>query len=876
MEDNTETVDEVKNLETEVKMFAYSQPYWAKYLCAEILAGNEITDTIIATSYSYLLENLDLKEKTDRPKLSISYNPNASDDFKEILSFNSLTNVEGVNALTENQTIELTPNLTIIFGANGAGKSGYVRLLKNVFYSKDKGDILPNINIESGHKPISAKFEFSSSGTNILLKYPSDTGNGVFNQFAVFDGDVGKKHLSVRNDFSFRPAGLQLFNEFNAALERLNAKLNNDIQTKSTANPFANDDIFQGESELKTFLTKLSHNSKLEELKAHLPYTDEEKAKTTQLNKQYDDLKVALAQKDKALKELQSIKTQLANRKKDLEAQNLWFTQTQLGTVISAITDCKAKEETAQKEGVEKFKTDKVQNVGSIEWKKFILAAEKFSSTQGESEYPEIGDSCLLCHQSISDDAPKNLISSYWAYIKSVAEQEAKTANGKLSEIKEDYEKLGFNQFPETDTLTVWLKEKYETDLTKLKKVLEKQAIINQTIISNIKTKEDLPQVEIQLDLSALGTISAEVGKEIKAFEEDEQTKRLEALLKQKTYLSHKGKLEARYTDIEKLHENLNWVKKANQYNKQSLKAESTNTEKRLSITYFNTNYIKTFNDECEKLNGKFGIEIDAKSSNAQSNRQLFLKGKDPSAILSEGEQKVIALADFIAETNITTINKGVVFDDPVNSLDEERKSVIAKRLVSISENKQVIIFTHDLVFVSSLINYATDNNLLHECHWIESRNGNPGQVWLRNSPTYEKFYRNAEPVKKFYSDANKDECNPERREFLVKNGFTALRTCYEVLVINDLFKNVVQRYNERVSVDSLSSVYFDETVINELLDSFAQCCRYMEGHTHSDKYAYKKPEPSNLNEEIHRYEAIKKLIKKSKKEQSIGSSLES
>jgi translation initiation factor RLI1 len=165
MEDNTETVDEVKNLETEVKMFAYSQPYWAKYLCAEILAGNEITDTIIATSYSYLLENLDLKEKTDRPKLSISYNPNASDDFKEILSFNSLTNVEGVNALTENQTIELTPNLTIIFGANGAGKSGYVRLLKNVFYSKDKGDIFPNINIESGHKPISAKFEFSSSGT---------------------------------------------------------------------------------------------------------------------------------------------------------------------------------------------------------------------------------------------------------------------------------------------------------------------------------------------------------------------------------------------------------------------------------------------------------------------------------------------------------------------------------------------------------------------------------------------------------------------------------------------------------------------------------------------------------------------------------------
>jgi hypothetical protein len=94
------------------------------------------------------------------------------------------------------------------------------------------------------------------------------------------------------------------------------------------------------------------------------------------------------------------------------------------------------------------------------------------------------------------------------------------------------------------------------------------------------------------------------------------------------------------------------------------------------------------------------------------------------------------------------------------------------------------------------------------------------------------------------------------------------LRTCYEVLVINDLFKNVVQRYNERVSVDALTSVYFDEELVNELLDSFGQCCRYMEGHTHSDMYAYKKPEPANLNEEIQRYEAIRTKIRKTKKPQ--------
>lgn len=866
MEDKKQAVVRVKTIESEIKEFANVQSYWGKYLCSEILAGNEITDIIIDTAYNYLLEELKIKKESKKNEINIICNTSTSGDFKEKLLFVSLSNVEGVNALVENQLIEFTPNLTIIYGSNGAGKSGYVRLFKNSFYSKDKRKIIPDINIESGHKPVAATFSFIANEDNILLKYPENDGCGIFNQFAVFDGDVGKKHLSVRNDFSFRPAGLQLFSEFNTALEKLNAKLHAEIRTKNTANPFCDDDIFQGKSEIKDFLVKLSHDSNLDELKAHLPYSNEEKEKKAKLDKQYDDLKISISQKDKSIKELRRIKDHLVARIKNLNIQNLLFNNKQLDSINSAIADCVAKEIIAHKEGIEKFKTDKIQNIGSTEWKQFIQAAERFASTQGESEYPIIGDNCLFCHQPIIDDFSKNLINSYWRYIKSVAEQEARIANEKLSEIKKNYENLDFNQFSETDTLNVWLNENHESDLIKLKKELKKQHELSSLIILSVSKKEALQQVEMQLHLNNFDHIVIGIDLELKAFEEDGQTKKLAELLKEKTYFAHKEKLESRYADVEALHKNLIWVNKASKFNKQYFKSQSTNTEKRLSKEYFNIDYINAFNDECEKMNGKFGIEVDTKSSDAQSNRQLFLKGKDPSAILSEGEQKVIALADFIAEVNITPINKGVIFDDPVNSLDEARKSVIAKRLVSVSKAKQVVIFTHDLVFVSSLINHATDCKLQHECHWIENRNGQPGQVWLRNSPTYEKVYRNAEPAKKIYSDAQRDGCSPEHREFLAKSGFTALRTCYEVLVINDLFKNVVQRYNERVSVESLSDVYFDETLIAELLDNFAQCCRYMEGHTHSDKYAYKKPGPADLNEEIQRYESIRSKIKKMKK----------
>lgn len=195
-----------------------------------------------------------------------------------------------------------------------------------------------------------------------------------------------------------------------------------------------------------------------------------------------------------------------------------------------------------------------------------------------------------------------------------------------------------------------------------------------------------------------------------------------------------------------------------------------------------------------------------------------------------------------------------------------DEKKDIACRLVKEAVNKQVIIFTHDLIFVSNLITFSEENTLPFLCHWVENRDGKAGQVWLKNSPSYEKEYRNSGPAMKYYSDANKEDCPPSQREFLVRTGFTALRTCYEVLVINGLFKDVVQRYNERVSMEALKDVCFDDEIISELQDSFAQCCRYMEGHTHSDKYAYKKPEPANLNEEIQRYEAIRTKIKKFKK----------
>lgn len=354
------------------------------------------------------------------------------------------------------------------------------------------------------------------------------------------------------------------------------------------------------------------------------------------------------------------------------------------------------------------------------------------------------------------------------------------------------------------------------------------------------------------------------IDETIRSFKNDEQQKELTKLLGIKTLYTHREKLQHRIKEIESFIDNQIWVSKAGKVNWG--KRGVTEVEKELSGKYFNQKYIDTFNEECKSLDGNFGIIVTHTGSAGTSYRQLFLKGNLPSAILSEGEQKVIAIADFIAEMRMSEINCGMIFDDPVNSLDEHRKNKIAEHLAELSKHRQIIVFSHDLVFVSALITYCQDSKVTFESHWVEKREDKPGMIFLNNSPSYEKEYRKNTIPTKHYVEAKKDDCPPEQREYLIKVGFSALRTCYEVLVINDLFNNVVQRFKERVSIDSLSSVYFDQSIVDEIMDSFARCCRYMEGHTHSDKYAYKKPELKDLKEEIDLFDAIKNKIKKIKK----------
>lgn len=857
-----EVEQQVETLETEVKKFANGLPYWAKFLAEKILSGNAISDNDIDTSYSYLLEHLKLKDETEQPEISIDYNAENSGNYKTDLLFHKLENVEGVNALTENQTIEFSPNLTIVYGANGSGKSGYVRLLKNVFYSKAPEEILQNVHIDSGHKPVNAKFTFKSNNAETSLAF-ADKDNAEFEQFAVFDGNSVLKHLENKNEFEFRPAGLSFFAEYTNAIIRVEQKLNTDIQTKQIVNT-ANDlsALFDGNSEIKTLVQNLKAETKNEDLKKYTPFSDEDTKKLADVKKQYDDLSLASKGKEKEIKTLESIKSLLVQNKQAIEKLNQYFTTETIEKVKTVISDCVTKETTAKSEGIENFKTDKIENIGTTEWKNFIVSAEEFAKNQKAENvvYPENGDNCLFCQQPLSDEAQK-LISNYWTFIKSVAEQNAKQAQEKLIEIKGKYENLNFDLFPQDNTLTVWLTEKYPNEVKALEQNLSEQKTLAQNIIADIQSKIANERAEIKISVEQHTTIETAIDNSIKLLKEDEQSKELEKLQNSKTLLEHKEKFNTHFSKFETFVNNQVWIKKAGKAD--YAKRKITETEKALSNKYFNQKYIDAFNEECQKLNGNFGIDINHTGTAGKSYRQLKLKGKNPNAVLSEGEQKVIAIADFLAEMHLSEVNKGIIFDDPVTSLDNDRKKQIAERLAFQATLKQVIIFTHDLVFFYHIKNFSKkflngiNNSFVH--HSLERESPLCGKVVANTSPANEGQYHEPTKAEEWLSKSKATNGN-EKIDF-AKSGLSALRASYEALAIFTILGGTVQRFDPQIRIGRLKSIKFDISLIETVVEKHGEISDLIEGHLPSDEFGI-IPSPEILEEQIGNFKTLKEQLK--------------
>ena len=180
-----------------------------------------------------------------------------------------------------------------------------------------------------------------------------------------------------------------------------------------------------------------------------------------------------------------------------------------------------------------------------------------------------------------------------------------------------------------------------------------------------------------------------------------------------------------------------------------------------------------------------------------------------PSQILSEGEQNVCSIADFLTEVQLDKNNCGIVFDDPVSSLDHERKDKIAHRLVVEASQRQVGVFTHDIVFMSQMVKHASKNGIDVVAHWIRKVNGVPGCVEENTNPRLSSL----SSLKNDSAAAVKDfgVLGAKEQERALGASFDYLRSACEALIEELLFAGTIERYNDHIKVQNLEEVVFDQ-----------------------------------------------------------------
>lgn len=91
---------------------------------------------------------------------------------------------------------------------------------------------------------------------------------------------------------------------------------------------------------------------------------------------------------------------------------------------------------------------------------------------------------------------------------------------------------------------------------------------------------------------------------------------------------------------------------------------------------------------------------------------------------LSEGEKNCLAFAFFLArlELRLDLANRTVIFDDPIGSLDANRRSMTLNILTSIARRcKQFVLLSHDMQFVKDFKRKISETQVLKICRSSES-----------------------------------------------------------------------------------------------------------------------------------------------------------
>jgi hypothetical protein len=804
--------------------------YWFQYAGNRLLEGDNVSDDLADKTYQLFKEDYSLKAIEDE-RAEIVFNEIAAIELVAgNLQLQLIKEIENVNALATGQSIPINPNLTIIYGGNGTGKSGYIRLLNNAFSSRGDKQILPNVFSDATQGEPACKFTFQSTAAPYDLAYPLQKSNIEFSQYSVFDTHSIKVLLEQGNKLDFTPIGFEFFKKVLQLYEAVKAKLFTEIEANRPINEFKK--FFVNDNAIKNAFTNLGANSNEEEVKALGTYTEKDAVKLSELIAKREELKALDI--PKRIAELQKILSQLVEFTIKQQVIFDCLKPEDVEHYKSLITSFHKFQELAKQEGIKSLEDYELKGLDSNEWKEFIRASKNYASAietnRDEKVYPSYNDNCLFCLQPLFEKETF-LINSYWNLLKSEAEDELNRIIQAIRELEKKLKGILPVKFDETITLYEYVNINDAPFASKWKDIVSLSETARQNIIANLANRNiELPIQYFAVSTNEFDTVIAKLKAVIEDLFQKNPLKELEELEKKIQFLTDKSLLSKLLEQVLAFVAAHSWAAKAESsasaFNPRSI----TIKQGELFSTHITDKYTEIFIKECRNFNAPSVVEISQKNARGSTLRKLQVAGMVANSVLSEGEQRAISLADFLTEVQMNPSNKGVFFDDPITSQDHHRREKIAERLVGLASQKQVIVFTHDIAFFIRLKISAEITGTPLSYTTIRNTGQTPGVINPQLPWIVQPVKARIGTLKVMLVQLKKIEKEQSEDEyfFAAKSWYSLLREAWERAVEERLLKGVVERFSFGIQTQKIKKIIVTDDLINEIETGMTESSKWV------------------------------------------------
>lgn len=833
-----------------------SRPLWQQDALRRVIAHGKLTTEDKADLVQLCLKGQGAEGiEAEAIPLAVEHVPPAAAAGAAI-SLTSIADVVGVNRLAPGQTLPFAPSgITVVYGDNGVGKSGYARILKRACRARFVGDLLANAFDPAAGGGAAATIGFNTGAAPAApIAWVNDgKPHPTLSAVSVFDRDCATVHVRNENEVAFRPFGLDVPDELAAACQAVKEVLTTEqTRLKGAQDPVFLQPTFSASSPAGKILAGLKATTNLAPLEALAVLSEAEETRLVRLNEDLtrDPLRAAAEQRATA---------QGLERLADALAATLAKTaDAPLSHLLALAETARSKRAAATLAAEAAFSGAAMPGVGEEAWRNLWEAARRYSlevAYPGKPFPPAAHDDahCVLCHQTLPDDAAARMN----AFERFVQADTEKVADEAEREFKSAYRALELSSirisaFPLRRQLAL-----YSASIgAAVLRALAAARLRRRICLDSVDEVDTVHMPDAALDpVPAVRQLAADTlryAQELTAAADPVGRRVLED---ERSALQDRKALEILLPKARAEVARLAQLARISKCLTETATNAITSLGNGIADQVITPRMRDRFQEEIQKLAAS-RVRVDivrsgGKYGSPQYQVRLFANDKAKvHLVLSEGEQTCVALAVFLTELATAGHASCLVFDDPVSSLDHRWRRKVAERLIEEAGVRQIVVFTHDLVFLNDLQTLAHQARVsIKEVSLTHTGAGagvvHEGLPWAgqRIPERLDNLEKDARAARLLYEAHDDEGYAAAAADF-----YNCLRSTWERALEDRAFCNVVNRHRDYIDAKNLKRV----TVLTEAdtiawAAGFKTCCDITNAHDPSRGRNAAPPPPDDL-----------------------------